>query len=122
MYTSPQKPPIHIFLEPPLCVLLETSYYKLATVYSYNQPMKSLTRVCLHYQLLEVPMYARHKKALSKKVSYEICTDTQAMVDSFCRQCDKFACKNYVHMHSVMRAVFDGHKIVPIDQLHKNRS
>ena len=64
-------------------------------------------------------MYAKHKKALSKQVQCEICTNLQTLADAFCRQCDKFACKNCVHLHSVMKAVFEGHEIIPIDQLQK---
>ena len=64
-------------------------------------------------------MYAKHKKALSKQVQCEICTNPEALAEAFCRQCDKFACKNCVHLHSVMKAVFEGHEIVPIDQLQK---
>ena len=63
-------------------------------------------------------MYAKHKKALSKQVQCEMC-NTEALAEAFCQQCDKFACKNCVHMHSIMNAVFDGHKIVPIDQFQK---
>ena len=64
-------------------------------------------------------MYAKHKKALSKQVQCEICTNPEALADAFCRQCDKFACKNCVHMHTVMKALFDGHEIVTIDQLQR---
>ena len=64
-------------------------------------------------------MYVKHKKALSKQAHCEICTNPQALADAFCQQCDKFACKSCVHMHSVMKAAFDGHKIVSIDQLLK---
>ena len=64
-------------------------------------------------------MYVKHKKALSKQVQCEICTNPEALAEAFCRQCDKFACKNCVHLHSVMKAVFEGHEIVPIDQLQK---
>ena len=63
-------------------------------------------------------MYAKHKKALSKQVQCELC-NTEALAEAFCRQCDKFTCKNCVNMHSIMTTVFDGHKIVPIDQLQK---
>ena len=64
-------------------------------------------------------MYVKHKKALSKQAHCEICTNPQALAEAFCQQCDKFACKSCVHMHSVMKALFDGHKIVSIDQLLK---
>ena len=64
-------------------------------------------------------MYAKHKKALSKQVQCEMCTNTEALADAFCRQCDKFACKNCVQLHSVMKLLFDGHEIVPIDQLQR---
>ena len=64
-------------------------------------------------------MYVKHKKALSKQAHCEICTSPQALAEAFCQQCDKFACKSCVHMHSVMKAAFDGHKIVSIDQLLK---
>ena len=64
-------------------------------------------------------MYVKHKKALSKQAHCEICTNPQALAEAFCQQCDKFACKSCVHMHSVMKAAFDGHKIVSIDQLLK---
>ena len=64
-------------------------------------------------------MYVKHKKALSKQVQCEICTNPEALADAFCRQCDKFACKNCVQLHSVMKALFDGHEIVPIDQLQR---
>ena len=64
-------------------------------------------------------MYVKHKKALSKQAHCEICTNPQALAEAFCQQCDKFTCKSCVHMHSVMKAAFDGHKIVSIDQLLK---
>ena len=64
-------------------------------------------------------MYVKHKKALSKQAHCEICTKPQALAEAFCQKCDKFACKSCVHMHSVMKAAFDGHKIVSIDQLLK---
>ena len=64
-------------------------------------------------------MYVKHKKALSKQAHCEICTNPQALAEAFCQRCDKFACKSCVHMHSVMKAAFDGHKIVSIDQLLK---
>ena len=64
-------------------------------------------------------MYVKHKKALSKQAHCEICTNLQALAEAFCQQCDKFACKSCVHMHSVMKTAFDGHKIVSIDQLLK---
>ena len=64
-------------------------------------------------------MYAKHKKALSKQVQCEICTNTEALAEAFCQQCDKYSCKNCVDQHSVMKAVFEGHEIVPIDQLQK---
>ena len=64
-------------------------------------------------------MYVKHKKALSKQAHCEICTNPQALAEAFCQQCDKFACKSCVHGHSVMKAAFDGHKLVSIDQLLK---
>ena len=64
-------------------------------------------------------MYDKHKKALSRQARCEICTNPQALAEAFCQQCDKFACKSCVHMHSVMKAAFDGHKIISIDQLLK---
>ena len=64
-------------------------------------------------------MYVKHKKALSKQAHCEICTNPQALAEAFCQQCDKFACKSCVHMHSIMKAAFDGHNIVSIDQLLK---
>ena len=64
-------------------------------------------------------MFVKHKNALSKQAHCEICTNPQALAEAFCQQCDKFACKSCVHMHSVMKAAFDGHKIVSIDQLLK---
>ena len=64
-------------------------------------------------------MYVKHKKALSKQAHCEICTSPQALAEAFCQQCDKFACKSCVHMHSIMKVAFDGHKIVSIDQLLK---
>ena len=64
-------------------------------------------------------MYVKHKKALSKQAHCEICTNPQALAEAFCQQCDKFACKSCLHMHSVMKAFFDGHNIVSIDQLLK---
>ena len=64
-------------------------------------------------------MYVKHKKALSKQAHCEICTNPQALAEAFCQQCDKFACKSCMHMHSVMKALFDGHNIVSIDQLLK---
>ena len=64
-------------------------------------------------------MYVKHKKALSKQAHCEICTNPQALAEAFCQQCDKFACKSCVHMHSIMKAAFDSHKIISIDQLLK---
>ena len=45
-------------------------------------------------------MYAEHKKALSKQAHCEMCTDTQAKVEAYCQQCNKFACKNCTCVHS----------------------
>ena len=67
-------------------------------------------------------MYVKHKKALSKQAHCEICTNPEALAEAFCQQCDKFACKSCMHMHSIMKAAFDGHKIVSIDQLLKIRA
>ncbi len=67
-------------------------------------------------------MYLKHKKALSKQVSCEICTNANATAEAFCRQCSKFACKNCVHMHSVMKAAFEEHECIPIEQLQNIRS
>ena len=64
-------------------------------------------------------MYVKYKKALSKQVQCEMCNASQALAEAFCRQCDKFACQNCVQMHSVMKAFFDGHETVSIDQLQK---
>ncbi len=61
-------------------------------------------------------MYLKHKKALCKQVTCEIC-NAKAIAEAFCHQCDKFACKNCVHNHSVMTALFEGHECVPIEQL-----
>ncbi len=61
-------------------------------------------------------MYLKHKKALCKQVSCEIC-NVKVTAEAFCHQCDKFACKNCIEMHSVMSAVFEGHGCVPIEQL-----
>ena len=63
--------------------------------------------------------YEKHKKVLSKQVQCEICTNPEIIAEVFCLQCDKFACKNCVHQHSVMKAIFEGHEIVSIDQLQK---
>ncbi len=67
-------------------------------------------------------MYLKHKKALSKQVSCEICTNANAIAEAFCRQCNKFACKNCVHMHSVMTGLFNGHECVPVEQLQNIES
>ena len=64
-------------------------------------------------------VYAKYKKALSKQAHCEMCTDSHAKAEAYCQQCDKFACENCVHMHSVMKAFFDGHKIVSVDELYK---
>ena len=64
-------------------------------------------------------IYAKHKKALTKQVQCDICTNPEALAEAFCRQCDRFACNNCVHLHSVMVTLFEGHEIVPIDQLQK---
>ncbi len=61
-------------------------------------------------------MYLKHKKALSKQVTCEIC-NAKATAEAFCHQCDKFVCKNCIDMHSVMTAFFEGHECVPIEQL-----
>ncbi len=66
-------------------------------------------------------MYLKHKKALSKQVTCEIC-NVKATAEAFCHQCDKFACKSCVDMHSVMSAVFVGHECVPFEQLQSLQS
>ncbi len=66
-------------------------------------------------------MYLKHKKALSKQVTCEIC-NVKATAEAFCHQCDKFVCKNCIDMHSVMTALFEGHECVPIEQLQKFQS
>ncbi len=66
-------------------------------------------------------MYLKHKKALCKQVTCEIC-NAKAIAEAFCHQYDKFACKNCVDMHSVMSAVFVGHECVPFEQLQSLQS
>ncbi len=66
-------------------------------------------------------MYLKYKKALSKQVSCEIC-NAKTVAKAFSHQCDKFACKNYVDMHSVMTAIFEEHECVPFAQLQKFQS
>ncbi len=67
-------------------------------------------------------MYLKHKKALSKQVSCEICNKPDAFPKFFCRQCDKFACENCAHMHAVMTGLFNGHECVPVEQLQNIKS
>ena len=61
-------------------------------------------------------VYAKYKKALSKQAHCEMCTDSQAKAEAYCQQCDKFACENCVHMHSKMKAFFDGHEILAANE------
>ena len=63
-------------------------------------------------------MYVKQKKALGNQAHCVICTNPQALAEAFCQKCDKFACKSCVHMH-ILKAAFDSHKIVSIDQLLK---
>ena len=67
-------------------------------------------------------MYSKYKKAINKQALCEMCTDSVTKAEAFCQQCDKFACKNCVHMHSAMKVLFDGHIITSIDELHKANS
>ena len=64
-------------------------------------------------------MYDKHK-ALDKEAHCEICTDSEAVEEAFCQQCDRFACKKCMDIH----AAFDGHshKIISIDQPLKIRA
>lgn len=64
-------------------------------------------------------MYMKYKQALSKQVLCEMCTISEAKAEAYCRQCNKFACENCKHMHSVMKAFFDGHEVLSLDELHK---
>ena len=67
-------------------------------------------------------MYSKYKKAFSKQALCEMCTDSETKAEAFCQQCDKFACTNCVHMHTAMKTLFDGHRIISIDELHKANS
>ena len=62
-------------------------------------------------------MYDKHKKALNKQAYCEVCSGNEAKAEAYCQQCDKFVCKSCVQIHS--KGNFEGHKIVPVDEMHK---
>ena len=64
-------------------------------------------------------IHARHKKALSKGVLCELCSGTGAKAEAYCRQCDKFACKNCVQSHSVINRSFEDHKIISVEEFDR---
>ncbi len=66
--------------------------------------------------------YFKQKKILSKVRVCDFCHGPDVLADSFCLQCDKFACRNCVHMHSVMKGIFDSHEVVCVDDVPKINS
>ena len=65
-------------------------------------------------------LYNKQERALSKEeVKCEICTTSELKAEAFCRQCDMFICKKCVDSHPRMKKIFDGHKIVSLDEVKK---
>ena len=63
--------------------------------------------------------YTQLEKALSKEVKCEMCSTCEAIPEAFCRQCNKFACTSCVESHQRMKALFNGHEIISLDEVKK---
>ena len=64
-------------------------------------------------------VYDKLKKSTSSKACCEMCNGWEIRAEAFCQQCNKFACRSCIHMHSEMKAVFGSHKFLPVGDLHK---
>jgi len=64
-------------------------------------------------------LYAKQEKALSGKVCCEICTKHRIQAESFCKQCEKFICRRCVESHTFMTSLFEGHKVISIEDFKK---
>ena len=63
--------------------------------------------------------YTQLEKVLSKEVKCEMCSTSEALAEAFCRQCNMFACTSCVQSHQKMKALFNGHEIISLDEVKK---
>ena len=63
-------------------------------------------------------LHARQEKAMSKEVQCESCMES-AKAEAFCKQCNKFVCKRCIECHSLMKALFVGHKIICMSEVKR---
>ena len=64
-------------------------------------------------------LLTKQKKALSKEVTCEICTDSNVKAEAFCKQCGKFVCGDCIKSHSRMKALFEGHQIISMSEVQR---
>ena len=65
-------------------------------------------------------LYDKQGRALSKEeVKCEISTNSQIKAEAFCQHCDKFVCEECIKSHQRMKAIFDGHGILSLDEVKK---
>ena len=68
-------------------------------------------------------LYDKQARALSiKEVKCNICTNSQDQVKAFFLQCDKFICGDCIRSHQRMKAFFNGHEILSLDEVKKARA
>ena len=66
--------------------------------------------------------YDQLEKALSKEVKCEMCSTSEVKAEAFCKQCNKFACTKCVESHQWLKVIFDGHKIMSLDESIKTEA
>ena len=64
-------------------------------------------------------LLTKQKKALSKEVVCEICTDSHVKAEAFCKQCKNFVCAECIKSHSRMKALFEGHQIISMSEVQQ---
>ena len=65
-------------------------------------------------------LYDQQERALSKEeVKCEMCSTSRVKAEAFCRQCSKFVCGECIKSHQRMKAIFDGHEVISLDEVKR---
>ena len=87
----------------------------LKETYLPEGDVNNLQTAFFAFHLIE--KFSKLKKVFSSEVKCEMCSTARIKAEAFCRQCNKFACKNCVASHQNMRVVFAGHEFVSLDDM-----
>ena len=65
-------------------------------------------------------LYDQQERALSKEeVKCEMCSTSRVKAEAFCRQCGMFVCGDCIKSHQRLKAIFDGHEVLSLDEVKK---